>query len=61
MLFVYVYKKRNFWGSINIEQMNKELAEHCKDGITIRSITPVSDLFGNIKSFSIVFEAAMRC
>ncbi|MCT6699980.1 DUF4177 domain-containing protein [Rheinheimera sp. 4Y26] len=56
MVFVYVYEKRNFWGKINIEEMNKELAEHCKDGIRVKSVTPVADIFGNIKSFTIVFE-----
>ncbi len=56
MVFVYVFKRKKFWGQIDTDEMNKELAKLHDSGVKVMSITPAFDLFGTIRSFTIVLE-----
>ncbi len=58
MRFVVEFKNRKLWGfgEVDVEQLNKELANIQKDGIAILSVTPVFSFLGAIHSYSILLE-----
>jgi hypothetical protein len=58
MKFVVEFKNKKSWGfgEVDVEQLNKELVNIQKDGITVISITPIFSFMGAVHSYSLLLE-----
>ena len=58
MRFVVEFKNKKSWGfgEVDVEQLNKELVNIQKDGITILSVTPIFSFMGAVHSYSLLLE-----
>ena len=55
---VLEFKKRRLWiGDVNLDLLNEQILDIEKDGWRVISITPSSDFFGRVSSYTLLIES----